>query len=272
MVHAGEGELQQGLLDFPLAIPNVRVENGEAPAHLRIGWMRSVCNIHHAFAIGSFLDEVAHARGKDPREALLDVIGPARKVTLAELGVDKLPNYGQPLEQHPVDAGRLRGVVERVTALAGWDTRKAAGRTLGLAAHRSFLTYVGVVASATRGAGGKVHIDEAWMVVDAGTILNLDRVRAQMEGAFVFGMSLALHGAITARDGAVEQSNFRDYPVVRIGGAPRAIHVEVVPGDGPPGGIGEPGVPPVAPAIANAVFALTGTRVRELPMVRTGLF
>jgi isoquinoline 1-oxidoreductase beta subunit len=92
-----------------------------------------------------------------------------------------------------------------------------------------------------------------------------------MEGAVVFGMSLALHGAITARDGAVEQTNFRDYPVVRIGEAPRAIHVEIVPSDGPPGGIGEPGVPPVAPAIANAVFALTGTRVRELPLARAGL-
>ncbi len=86
----------------------------------------------------------------------------------------------------------------------------------------------------------------------------------------MFGMSLALHGAITLRDGAVEQTNFRDYPVVRIGAAPRAIHVEIVPGEGPPGGIGEPGVPPVAPAIANAVFALTGVRVRELPMLRTG--
>jgi isoquinoline 1-oxidoreductase beta subunit len=271
VTHAGEGELQQGMLDFPLAVPNVQGENGEARAHLRIGWMRSVCNIHHAFAIGSFIDEIAHARGEDPRDVLLEVIGPARKVTPAELGVDKLPNYGQPLAQHPVDAGRLRYVVEQVTALSDWAGRKKAGRSLGLAAHRSFLTYTAVVVSAVLDGRGKVHVDEAWYVVDAGTVINVDRVRSQMEGAIVFGMSLALHGAITARDGAVEQTNFRDYPVVRIGEAPRAIHVEIVPGDGPPGGIGEPGVPPVAPAIANAVFALTGKRVRELPMVRAGV-
>jgi len=258
-------------LRIPCPIPDVRAENGEAIAHLRIGWMRSVCNIHHAFAIGSFIDEIAHARGEDPRDVLLEVIGPARKVTPAELGIDKLPNYGQTLEQHPVDAGRLRAVVERVTALASWDGRKRAGRALGLATHRSFLTYVAVVASATRDARGKVHVDEAWVVVDAGTVLNLDRVRAQMGGAVVFGMSLALHGAITARDGAVEQTNFRDYPVVRIGEAPRVIHVEIVAGDGPPGGIGEPGVPPVAAAIANAVFELTGIRVRELPPARAAL-
>ena len=94
-------------------------------------------------------------------------------------------------------------------------------------------------------------------------------MRAQIEGAVIFGMSIALHGAITMKGGAVEQSNFRDYRLVRIGEAPRHIHVEIVPSDAPPGGVGEPGVPPVAPAIANAVFALTGTRVRELPIART---
>jgi isoquinoline 1-oxidoreductase beta subunit len=125
--------------------------------------------------------------------------------------------------------------------------------------------------AASLDARGKVRIDEAWYAVDAGTVLNADRVRSQMEGAILFGMSIALHGAITARAGAIEQTNYRDYPVARIGEAPRAIHVEIVKSDGPPGGIGEPGVPPVAPAIANAVFALTGKRVRELPLVKAGL-
>ncbi|HEX8112208.1 MAG TPA: molybdopterin cofactor-binding domain-containing protein, partial [Kofleriaceae bacterium] len=109
---------------------------------------------------------------------------------------------------------------------------------------------------------------EAWIAADAGTIVNADRVRAQLEGAFVFGMTTALHAAITVKRGAVEQSNFRDYPLTRIGEAPRKIHVELIAGDGPPGGVGEPGVPPVAPAILNAVFALTGQRVRTLPLVR----
>jgi isoquinoline 1-oxidoreductase beta subunit len=108
-------------------------------------------------------------------------------------------------------------------------------------------------------------------VGDAGTVVNPDRVKAMMEGAVIFGMSLALHGSITMKKGAVEQTNFRDYRLVRLPEAPRAIHVELVESDAPPGGAGEPGVPPVAPAIANAVFALTGTRVRELPMAKHGL-
>ena len=126
-----------------------------------------------------------------------------------------------------------------------------------------------MVASAVRNPDGKVAIDEAWIVVDAGTVINPDRVRAQMEGSIIFGMSIALYGAITMKGGAVEQSNFRDFRLTRIGEAPRKIHVDIVSSDAPPGGIGEPGVPPVAPAIANAVFALTGTRVRELPIART---
>jgi len=268
---ASDGELGQGVLDFPLAVPNLTAENCEATAHVRIGWLRSVCNIQHAFAIGSFIDEIAHARGQDPRDAILDMVGPPRRASLAELGVEKLPNYGAPLDRHPVDVGRLRRVVERVTELAGWDRRKQSGRALGLAVHRSFVTYVAVVASVVRDARGKVHIDEAWLVADAGTVVNLDRVKSQMEGAVVFGMSLALHGAITMKDGAIEQSNFRDYRLVRLHEAPRAIHVEIVKSDAPPGGVGEPGLPPVAPAIANAVFALTGKRVRELPLARAGL-
>jgi len=276
----GDGELAQGVLDWPLAIPNVRAEVCEARAHVRIGWMRSVHNINHAFAISSFIDEIAHARGQDPREVLLEVIGPPRIMGLKELGAAKVRNYGASLEEHPVDAGRLRRVVERVTEMANWagyqNARKGAKtaateRAFGLAAHRSFLTYVAVVAAVTKDAAGKIRVDEAWMAADAGTILNPDRVKSQLEGAFVFGMSVALHGAITARAGAVEQSNFRDYPVTRIGEVPRNIHVELIANDGLPGGVGEPGVPPVAPAITNAVFALTGKRVRELPLARAGL-
>jgi isoquinoline 1-oxidoreductase beta subunit len=269
--HADEGQLQQGVLDFPLAIPSVRAENGEAAAHARIGWMRSVCNIQHAFAIGSFLDEIAHARKVDPRDNLLEIVGPPRIVSIADLGVDKLSNYGSPLDQHPIDTARLRRVVERVTDLSRWTEQRKAGRALGLAAHRSFLSYVAVVAAVSLDAAGKVHVDEAWIVLDAGMILNKERVRSQLEGAVTFGISIALHGAITMHAGAVEQTNFRDYQVARIGDAPREIHVEIITSDGPPGGVGEPGVPPVAPAIVNAVFALTGKRIRDLPLDRAGL-
>jgi isoquinoline 1-oxidoreductase beta subunit len=271
VTHASDSELGQGVLDAPLAIPNVRAENGEAIAHVRIGWLRSVCNLHHAFAIGSFLDEVAHARGVDPRANLLELLGPDRHVTAEELGVKKVPNYGAKLDRYPIDVARFRHCVERVTELARWDERAKDGRALGLAVHHSFLTYVAVVASVTKDTRGKVHVDEAWVVADAGLVVNPDRVRAMMEGAVIFGMSLALHGSITMKNGAVEQTNFRDYRLARLPEAPRAIHVELVETDAPPGGAGEPGAPPVAPAIANAVFALTGTRVRDLPIAKLGI-
>jgi isoquinoline 1-oxidoreductase beta subunit len=236
---------------------------------VRIGWLRSVYNIFHAFAENSFVDEIAQARGADLREVLLELYGAPRQIrSLEALGVPELRNYGAPLEKHPVDMGRLRHVVERVTELAGWSRRKADGRSLGLAAHRSFLSYTAVVASVVRDADGVIRVDEAWIAIDAGKVMNLDRVRSQMEGSVIFGMSLAFYGAITMKDGVVQQSNFHDLKLVRIGAAPRLIHVDVVKSDAPPGGVGEPGLPPVAPAIANAIFALTGQRVRELPISR----
>jgi isoquinoline 1-oxidoreductase beta subunit len=268
--HASDGELGQGVLDWPLDVPNVRAENGAAPAHVRIGWLRSVCNIHHAFALGSFMDEIAHARGVDPKDNLLDLLGPPRPITAEALGVKKVPNYGATLADHPVDVARFRHVVDRIATLSRWETRAKEGRSLGLAAHYSFLTYVAVVVSVVKGAHG-VRVDEAWIVADVGTVVNPDRVKAMMEGAVVFGMSLAFHGAITMKKGAVEQTNFRDYRLVRMPEAPRAIRVDLIASDAPPGGAGEPGLPPVAPAIANAVFALTGRRVRDLPMGRGGV-
>ena len=183
----------------------------------------------------------------------------------------KVPNYGGKLDEYPIDVARFRACVERVTDLARWSSRAKEGRSLGLAVHHSFLTYVAVVASVVRGAHDEVRVDEAWVVADAGTVVNPDRVKAMMEGAVIFGMSLALYGTITMKNGAVEQTNFHDYRLARMPEAPRATHVELIDSDAPPGGAGEPGAPPVAPAITNAVFALTGIRVRNLPMAKEGL-
>jgi isoquinoline 1-oxidoreductase beta subunit len=266
----GLDDLQQGVLDLALAVPNVTAEICDATAHTRIGWLRSVYNIFQAFSIGSFVDEIAQAKGADPRDVWLELLGPARQMSLADLGVAKLPNYGQPLEKHPVDAGRLRNVIERVTRAARWDDRRKDGRSLGLAAHRSFLSYTAAVVSLVKRPNGSIAVDEVWVSFDAGTIVNSDRVRAQLEGSVVFGMSLAFYGGITMKNGAIEQDNFRGGGrIVRIGEAPRRTSVDLVESRAAPGGVGEPGVPPVAPAIANALFALTGTRIRELPISKT---
>jgi isoquinoline 1-oxidoreductase beta subunit len=261
-------EIGQGVADLPLAAPNVLVETGVAPAHLRIGWLRSVCNIQQVFAVQSFIDELAHATARDPRDMLLAVLGPPRTLTAATQGVKDLGNYGSTLERHPIDVGRLHRVIEKVTQMSGWDAGRRAGKPLGLAAHRSFVTYVAIVAQVSKGPHGEPHVDEAWIAADAGTVVNPDRVRAQLEGSLIFSMSHTLHGAITAKRGAIVERNFRDYRLPRMPEAPRAIHVELIPSTAPPGGAGEPGVPPVAPAITNAWFALTGTRVRTLPMTR----
>ena len=266
----GLEDLQQGVLDLALAVPNVSAEICDATAHTRIGWLRSVYNIFQGFSIGSFVDELAEAKKADPREMWLELIGPPRTMSLSDLGIEKLPNYGQPLDKHPVDAGRLRNVIERVTRVAGWRGRQTGGRAFGLAAHRSFLSYTAVVASVVTRPNGSIAVDEVWVSFDAGTIVNSDRVRAQMEGSVIFGMSLAFYGAITMKGGAIEQDNFRGGGrIVRMGEAPRRITVDLVDSTAAPGGVGEPGVPPVAPAIANAIFALTGKRFRELPLSKS---
>jgi isoquinoline 1-oxidoreductase beta subunit len=261
-------DLQQGVLDVALDVPNIRAEACPAKAHVRIGWYRSVYNIFHAFAIGSLIDEIAHARAADPRDVLLEVIGPARVLGLPQLGVEKLGNYGEKLEKHPVDAGRLRRVVERVTEAAKWGGRMKDGRAFGVAAHRSFVTYTAVVVAVVPDKERKVRIDEAWISMDAGTIVNQERARSQMEGAVIMGISNAMFGGITMKGGATEQSSFRNARVARIRDVPRKIHVDLVPSDGPPCGVGEPGVPPVGPALANAIFSLTGLRIREFPFSR----
>jgi isoquinoline 1-oxidoreductase beta subunit len=264
--YGSSGEMGMGFSDVPFDIPNHRAENGPAPAHVRIGWMRAVANIYHAFAIHSFLDELAHAAGRDPTEYLLDVLGEDRHIDLTAQGVD-YPNMGGPIDQYPVDTARLRAVIEKVRDESGWGKRELPkGHGLGIAGHRSFLTYVANVVEVAVDDKGKVTIPNVWTAVDAGLTVNPERCRSQFEGAAVFGASLAMMGAITATDGKIDQSNFHDYPVARIQEAPQMVHVYMIENDHPPAGIGEPGVPPFAPALCNAIFAATGKRVRELPV------
>ncbi|MDH5622431.1 MAG: molybdopterin-dependent oxidoreductase [Gammaproteobacteria bacterium] len=263
-------ELDLGVMDNPWHVPNMRIEACDAQAHVRIGWLRSVCNVFHAFGACSFVDELAHMKGKDPLEHFLEIIGPARHINPADDDAE-YGNYGQSLDQHPIDTGRLANVARKVAELAGWGRELPDGRGLGIAVHRSFLSYVGAVAEVSVNESGKLVVHEVWTCIDAGLVVNPDRVRAQMEGAAIFGMSIALHGEITAKDGAVVQGNYDTYPMVRMDEAPEAIHSHIMETDAPPGGVGEPGVPPIAPAIVNAYFAATGNRVRELPLRNAGL-
>ncbi|HVT91422.1 MAG TPA: molybdopterin cofactor-binding domain-containing protein [Bryobacteraceae bacterium] len=264
--YGSAGEMSMGWSDVPYDIPNLRVENGPAPAHVRIGWLRSVSNIYHAFAVGSFADELAHEAGRDPLEYLLDLIGKPRVLDLKAQGVNYHDTPG-----FPIETARLRHVLEVAAEKAQWGKRKPGnGWGMGIAVHRSFLTYVATVVEVEVDGSGKVTIPRVHYALDAGLIANPERVRSQFEGASVFGTSIALFGEITATNGRIDQSNFNDYVVTRINRAPRETFVYMVESEAPPAGVGEPGVPPFAPALCNAVFAATGKRVRDLPLSRHG--
>src|SRR5438270_7621524 len=268
-VYGDPAHLQQGWTDIPYDLPNLRIENGPAKAHVRIGWLRSVANIYHAFAIQCFTDELAHAAGRDPLDYLLDLIGSPRTVDFK--GVE-YPNYGASMDAYPWETGRLRRVTEMVAEKSGWGKRKhGKGTGIGIAAHRSFLTYVATVVEVEVNDQGEVRIPRVDTVLDAGLVVNPEATRAQFEGAAVFGTSIVRSGEITATKGVIDQSNFQDYPVARIGEAPYQTNVYIVDSDAPPAGVGEPGVPPFVAAFCNAILAATGKRVRDLPITKLGL-
>jgi isoquinoline 1-oxidoreductase beta subunit len=264
VIYGSAGELQQGVTDVPYAISNLRCENGPIGNHVRIGWYRSVYNIPHAFAVCSFADEMASAAGKDPVEFLRALIGSPRHIDLKAMGVD-YPNYGASMEEYPIDTGRLLNVLNLAATKSGWGSALPERHARGIAVHRSFLTYVAVVAQVAVGHDGQITVPRIDLALDAGQIVNPDRVRAQFEGAAIMGISNALYSNITAKQGQIEQTNFTDYLVARTDITPET-HVHIVDSHAPPGGVGEPGVPPVAPAICNAIFAATGKRIRSLPI------
>jgi isoquinoline 1-oxidoreductase subunit beta len=260
-------ELGMGLVDLPFDIPNIRCENPEATAHTRIGWFRSVSNIPHAFAVQTMVAEIAQQTGRDPKDVLLALIGPARIVDIGS-GAKTLWDYGEPLDSYPIDAGRLRGVVELVAEKAGWGRTLAKGHGLGIAAHRSFVSYIATVVEVAVDDKGALTVPRVDTAIDCGTFVNPERIQSQIEGAAIMGLSLAKYGALTFKDGRAVQSNFDDFPVVRIDESPLVTNVHIMPAgaDVPPSGVGEPGVPPFAPALCNAIFAATGKRIRSLPI------
>jgi isoquinoline 1-oxidoreductase beta subunit len=226
-----------------------------------------VSNIPHAFGTQVAADELAHLAGADPKDFLLELIGLPQKVDPRTVSDEE--NYGESPVEYPIDSGRMRGVIEAVAAASNWGRKMPPGSGLGIAAHYSFVTYTAVVFEVVVDAKGQLRIPRVDIAVDCGPQVNPERVRSQMEGAVIQGICLAMQGEISFADGHAVQSNFHDYALTRMSEAPAEIHVHAVGADDytlPLGGAGEPGVPAVAPALVNAIFAATGKRIRSLPI------
>ncbi|TFG82205.1 MAG: xanthine dehydrogenase family protein molybdopterin-binding subunit [Chromatiales bacterium] len=234
----GSYAAREGANSMAYAIPNVQVDLAEWNPGVPTSIWRSVSHSYTSFVIESFIDELAHAADEDPAAF--------RRRYLA----------GSP---------RHLAVLELLLAQSGWQEKLPDGRYRGLAIQEAFNTVVAQVAEISIGADHSIRVHRVTCAVDCGTAINPDIVRQQMEGGILFGLSAALYGEITIEDGAVRESNFHDYRLLRLADAP-AIDVHIVPSDEPPSGVGEPGVPPIAPAVANAVFAATGQRLRTLPL------
>jgi isoquinoline 1-oxidoreductase subunit beta len=236
--------------NVPFDIKNMKIEVGQAPAHIRIGWLRSVINIPHGFSINVFADELAAATNKDPLEFRLNLIGN-----------DRIEDTKDPIKY---DTSRLKNVLKIAAKNAEWGKDLPDGHAYGLAVHYSFYSYVASVVEVSM-KDNKVKVHNVFTAIDCGTVVNKNTVISQMEGAAVFGMSLAFYGKITAKEGAIEQSNYHDYKMVRMNEVPN-IHVEIVESNEKPTGVGEPGVPVIAPAIVNAIYKITGKRYYNLPL------
>ena len=248
-------ELAMGFANTPYRFPNQRFQYAGLVPGVRIGWLRSVCNVFHAFGANVFVDELAIEAGIDPIDYRLRIWPKSGKL---ETLTDK-PDPG-----YELDYARLRHVLGKVREISDWDQARADGRALGVAVHHSFYSYVATVIEVERDVS-PLKAKHAWVVLDCGTYVNPDTCRAQMEGSVVFGLSIAAKGKITVEQGSIQQSNFDTYPVIRMSEAPD-VEVHLVDSSQPPTGVGEPGVPTVPPAYCNAVFAATGIRHRSLPI------
>lgn len=262
-------EIGMGLEDMPFEIANVRAEQCKAYAHTRVGWYRSVSNIPRAFAIQSITAELAHELGRDQKDFLLEMIGAPRKLDWRAAGLpQEFWNNGEPYEHFPFDTGRLRHVIELAADKAGWGKSLPPGEALGIAGHRSFVSYVAVVVHVKVSDDGTVTVPETHVAIDCGFVANPERVQSQIQGACVYGMTAAMYSGITLENGAVVESNFHDYEMVRADNFPQVVHTHIVehPFAVHATGVGEPGVPPVLPALTNAIFNATGKRIRNLPI------
>ncbi len=258
-------EMDLGFTDNPINTPNMKLERGEAKAMARIGWMRSVSNNFHAFAVQSFIDELAHKAGQDPKDFLLSAIGPDRVIDVTQQKAEYL-NYWSDKSVYPLDTGRLRRAIEEVVKISKWGRKLKKGRGLGIAAHRSFLTYIATVVEVEVSESGELDIIKSWVSIDAGTVVNTDSVINQTQGGSIYGITNAISHGNTFKNGRVEQSNFHDYRVARMSDSPLEVEVSIIQSEEAPAGVGEPATPVYAPALCNAIFAACGKRIRQLPI------
>jgi len=220
-------------------IENIRVEYVRIDTPVPVGFWRSVGSTHNAFTVESFIDEMANAAGRDPLVFRLSL-----------------------LKNNP----RLRRLLETVAEKAGWGKQPKTGQALGIAQHFCFGSYVAQIAEVSvNRQNGQIKVHRVICAVDCGSVINPDTVKAQMEGGIIMGLSTALKEKVEFADGGVRSSNLHNYEVLRMNDTPE-IEVHIVVSNEKLGGIGEPGVPPVAPAVANAVFKAAGIRLRNLPM------
>jgi isoquinoline 1-oxidoreductase beta subunit len=233
-----DGNAIEGAPEMPYAVPNLEITFAELESRVPVGFWRSVGHSHTAFAVECFIDELAHAAGRDPVAFRIALLG---------------------------TAPRHRAVLALAAEKAGWGAPAPPGRARGVALHESFGSFVAQVAEVSVEGGSSVRVHRVICAIDCGTVVNPDTVEAQMEGGIAYGLSAALFGRISLAGGRVRESNFHDYPVLRIDQMP-VVEVHLVASRHAPSGAGEPGTPPIAPAVANAVFAATGTRVRALPI------
>ena len=256
-------EMQLGLTTMPYRFPNIRIEAGRVSSSVRIGWMRSVCNAFHARGVQCFMDELAHEAGRDPVEFHMAMLGAPRILSLD--GSDDETPYEESGVPFPYDTGRLKAVGEAAAEMAGWGRSLPQREGLGFAMHYSFYSYVAMVSHVSVSPAGELTVNRVDAALDCGPVLNPDAVEAQIQGAIAMSLSLVKYGRISLSDGAVEQSNFHDYPVIRAGEMPQ-VNVRMIQTGSVPTGIGEPGVPPLIPSVLNAIFAATGKRIRDLPL------
>ena len=258
-----------GLVDNPFNIPTCAARTASARRIPASAGSARCPTSRTASRCSRWSAEIAAALGRDPKDVLLELLGPDRIVDPRKSPeVADYWNYGDPFETYPIDTGRLRRVTELAAEQAGWGKPLPKGEGLGIAVHRSFLTYVATVAHVAVDDKGTLRIPRVDTAIDCGFHINPERIRSQIEGAAVMGLALTKHGQITFKDGRPEQSNFDGFMVARIDDAPLDVRVHIVPAgwDVPSSGVGEPGLPPFAPALCNAIFAATGKRIRSLPI------